>query len=75
MMTTMDLSSDLEQRIVARQMRKSLLDYMNSDAFRPQYTVDVERVADLFTKVAPAINSYTSESPDELKPGYEKKKK
>jgi hypothetical protein len=75
MMTTMDLTSDLGQRVVARQMRHSLLDYMNSDRFNPTYTVDVERVADLFTKVAPPIDSYTTESPDELKPGYEKNKK
>jgi hypothetical protein len=75
MMTTMDLSTDLEHRVVARQMRHSLLDYMNSDRFAPADTVDVERVADLFTKVAPPVNSYTTESPDELKPGYEKKKK
>jgi hypothetical protein len=75
MMTTMDLTSDLEHRVVARQMRHSLLDYMNSEAFAPAYTVDAERVADLFTRVTPPVNSYTSESPDELKPGYEKKKK
>jgi hypothetical protein len=74
MMTTMDLSRDLEHRVAARQLRKSLLDYMNSEAFQPTDTVAVERVAELFTKVAPPVNSYTTESPDELKPGYEKKK-
>jgi hypothetical protein len=74
MMTTMDLSRDLEHRVAARQLRKSLLDYMNSEAFQPADTVAVEQVAELFTKVAPPVNSYTTESPDELKPGYEKKK-
>ncbi len=73
MMTTMDLSSRLEQRVVARQMRKSILDYMNSEEFQPKFTVDVERVADLFTKIAPKVDNYTTESPDELKPGYVKK--
>lgn len=74
-MTTMDLHSDLDNRFVARQMRHSLLEYMQGDSFDPQFAVDVDRVADLFTKVAPAYNSYVNESPDELKPGYEKPKK
>ena len=73
MMTTMDISTRLDQRVVARQMRKSILDYMNSDAFRPAYTVDVERVAELFYKPTPRVDNYTTESPDELKPGYVKK--
>lgn len=75
MMTTMDISHDLDKRVVARQMRKSILDYMNSGDFRPAYAVDVQQVADLFTKPTPKVDSYTTESPDELKPGYEKKKK
>lgn len=73
MMTTMDISTRLDQRVVARQMRKSILDYMNSDAFCPAYTVDVERVAELFYKPTPRVDNYTTESPDELKPGYVKK--
>ena len=68
MMTSMDITSDLDSRIVARQMRKSILDYMNSDRFRPAFTIDAERIADLFTKVAGDVKSYTKGSPDELKP-------
>lgn len=75
MMTTMDIKNKLKDRVVARQMRKSILDYMQSDEFNPAFDVDVERVKELFTKVAPAINSYVNESPDELKPGFEKKAK
>ena len=74
LMTTMNLRSDLGRRVVARQMRSAILDYMHSPDFRPAYEVDVERVADLFTKVAPPVDSYTVESPDELKPGYQKPK-
>ena len=74
LMTTMNLHSDLGRRVVARQMRSAILDYMHSPDFRPAYEVDVERVADLFTKVAPPVDSYTVESPDELKPGYQKPK-
>lgn len=68
MMTTMDIDNNLDSRIVARQMRKAILDYMNSPYFRPQYEVEVERVQDLFTKEAPAVNMFTKGSPDELKP-------
>lgn len=37
---SMDLQSDLDRRIVARQMLHSLLGYMASDAFAPQVEVD-----------------------------------
>ena len=67
-MTTMDLTSAPEQRIVARQMRKAIYDYMNSDDFRPQYDVTPEQIQALFTQEAEAVNSYTKDSPDELKP-------
>ena len=68
MMTSMDITSNPEKRIVARQMHKALLDYMNSDAFRPTTTVQPELIQALFTKVAGDVKSYTKDSPDELKP-------
>ncbi len=68
MMTTMDLTSDPDNRIVARQLYKSILDYMNSDRFRPEHTISASRVTDLLTKAAPGVNMYTHDSPDELKP-------
>lgn len=43
-----DLSSDLDARPVARQMRASLLDYMAGDAFDPQQAVDVAAIHNLF---------------------------
>ena len=67
-MTSMDINNNLEQRIVARQMRASILHYMNSDRFKPAFTIDSQRIADIFTKSAPAVNLYTKDSPDELKP-------
>ncbi|MBQ9641077.1 MAG: beta-glucuronidase [Bacteroidaceae bacterium] len=70
-MTTMDINRDLDKRIVARQMRTSILNYMLSDKFRPQWTIEQERIADLFTKVAGAVNMYTKDSPDELKPALD----
>ena len=55
-------------------MRKAVIAYMQSDDFRPQYTVDLQRVKDLFTKEAPKVNMYTNDSPDELKPKLNTKK-
>ncbi len=68
MMTGMDLTTNPDNRVVARQMHKAILDYMNSDNFRPQTTVQPQHIQELFTKVAGSVNSYTKESPDELKP-------
>lgn len=67
-MTTMDVSNDLDHRLVARQMRKAILDYMSSDDFQPILTIQPQIVTDFFTKSAPAVNMFTKDSPDELKP-------
>jgi hypothetical protein len=42
MVSSADLESDLERRIVARTLRKSVLDYMASDSFDPQVAVSAE---------------------------------
>jgi len=68
LMTTMDISSRLDQRPVARQMRKALLDYMQSKDFNPQLTLTTDIINDFYTKQAPAVNMFTNDSPDELKP-------
>jgi hypothetical protein len=68
LMTTMDISNHLDRRLVARQMRKAIIDYMESDRFRPALTLPVTVISDLFIKTAPAVNMYTKDSPDELKP-------
>jgi hypothetical protein len=41
MVASADLDSDLDQRVVARQLRKSVLDYMDSAGFDPQTTISV----------------------------------
>jgi hypothetical protein len=41
---------------------------MNSDNFRPAEQVDIEIIRNLFIKKAPKIDSFTKDSPDELKP-------
>ena len=65
-MTSMDITSQPEKRIVARQMHKAILDYMNSDAFRPNTRISPEQIQTLFTKIAGDVKSYTKDSPDEL---------
>ena len=67
-MTSMDITSEPEKRVVARQMYKSILDYMQSDRFRPFSTLTPEIISALFTKDAPKVNMFTKESPDELRP-------
>lgn len=68
LMTTMDISSDLDRRLVARQMRKAILEYMAGEAFSPTLSLSEGQVADFFTKQAPPVDMYTNDSPDELKP-------
>jgi hypothetical protein len=68
LMTTMDLSTDLDHRIVARQMRHAILDYMQSADFQPQLTLQPDVINHFFTRQAPPVNMFTNESPDELKP-------
>ncbi|MBR0259246.1 MAG: beta-glucuronidase [Prevotella sp.] len=53
---------------VARQLRYSILRYMASDDFQPTTTVSVDVIRHLFEREAPAVNMFTNESPDELKP-------
>lgn len=68
MMTTMDVTGNLDSRIVARQMNKVIMDYMNSGEFRPKYRVDIEQIRDLFTKETPPFDLHTLQHPDELRP-------
>jgi hypothetical protein len=68
LMTTMDISSDLEHRIVARQMRHAILDYMQSSDFNPSLVLDVQTIRHFYTKQGPKVSMFTNDSPDELKP-------
>ena len=68
MMTTIDLSNHLDTRLVARQLRKSILDYMSSPRFQPTLCVPLKTISDLYEKEAPKVNMFTKDSPDELKP-------
>ena len=68
LMTTMDICNNLDSRPVARQMRRAILKYMTGDDFHPTLTLDSSVITNLFEKQAPAVNMFTKDSPDELKP-------
>ena len=68
LMTTMDITRDLARRPVARQLRQSILSYMQSDRFQPSLRLDPQVLTNLFERTAPPVNMFTRESPDELKP-------
>ena len=68
LMTTMDIQNDLDRRPAARQLRYSILRYMQSGEFQPTTEVSVETIRHLFEREAPRVDMFTKESPDELKP-------
>ena len=68
LMTTMDISHDLDNRPVAQQLRYSILRYIQSSDFQPSTTVSPEVIRHLFEREAPKVNMFTKDSPDELKP-------
>ena len=68
LMTTIDISNQLDKRIVARQLRHSILTYMRSNQFKPSLNLSPEVVSHLFEREAPPVNMFTKDSPDELKP-------
>ena len=70
LMTTMDITHDLDRRHVARQMRRALLDYMQSTDFAPTLELSLEQIEHFYTREAPPVEMFTNESPDELKPKF-----
>jgi len=68
LMTTLDISRNLDSRPVARQLRYSILNYLQSDSFSPAITLPVETIRQLFEQTAPPVDMFTNSSPDELKP-------
>jgi Glycosyl hydrolases family 2, sugar binding domain len=45
---TLDITTDLDSRIVARQLRRSILDYMAGDRFQPRHELSQEDLRTLF---------------------------
>ncbi len=68
-----DLTSDLDKRPVARQMRRSLLDYMAGKQFAPESSLTIQQLDAFFAEPSPlqklgataaADNHHPSHSPD-----------
>ena len=68
LMTTLDITNGLDHRPVARQLRYSVLRYMQSADFQPAITVSPDVIRHLYEREAPRVDMFTSDSPDELKP-------
>ncbi len=68
LMSSTDLESRLDERPAARQLRKSLFEYMQSDEFNPEYSVEMSVIQDIFRKQSERLNFHTNESTDDLKP-------
>jgi hypothetical protein len=68
LMTTIDVTSNLRDRLVARQLRKSIINYMKSPDFKPAITLDESIIRHLYDNEARQVNMFTNDSPDELKP-------
>ncbi len=66
-----DLSTDLDKRPVARQMRHSLRAYMASDAFRPTVRLDRDQVSALFVAPADMWRVGATASADSAHPGFD----
>jgi len=69
LMTSIDLTDSLSERPVAEQLKLSIIKYMQSDKFRPETTVSLQTISDLYNKTADPIEMYSRSSPDELKKG------
>ena len=68
LMTTIDITGRLDARPVARQLRRAILNYMASGDFQPTLELSPDVIGHFFTRRAPAVNMFTNDSPDELKP-------
>ncbi|MHB9055937.1 MAG: exo-beta-1,4-galactosidase [Paludibacteraceae bacterium] len=68
MVCSADIQNNLEKRVVARQLRYSILNYMNSHLFFPENNVTLEAIENLSIKRGEWLDmSITKDSPDELK--------
>ncbi len=66
---SVDLTDDLDASPQARQLRHSLIAYMQSAAFAPRATVDLARLASLFHEAMPLTDA-TVLHVDSAHPGY-----
>lgn len=67
MVCSADLRSKPDKRIVARQLYYSIVNYMNSNLFAPEYNLPLSLIEDISKKQGEKINIQTKDAPDELK--------
>lgn len=67
MVCSADLRSDLSNRPVARQLYYSILKYMSSNIFSPQFSLSIALIEDLSKKEGERLRIETKDAPDELK--------
>ncbi|MFH0988765.1 MAG: sugar-binding domain-containing protein [bacterium] len=69
MVCSSDLQNNIDERPAAKQLFFSLTNYMSSDKFNPKHKIDFSIIEELFEKKErPVFNSYTKQSPNDLRP-------
>lgn len=68
---SMDLETDLDQRPAARQLRRSLLNYMAANSFSPAQQLTVEQLETVFQEPSPYAKLGATVTADSEHPGYE----
>ena len=67
MVCSADISKNLDKRPVARQLRWSILSYMNSPRFIPEWTLNLTLIEDLSRRAGERLDVNNRDAPDELK--------
>ncbi len=68
-----DLSLDIQNKPAAKQLYYSLYNYMCSEEFKPAHRVDFATIKDLLeTPSKQQFDTFTKSTPDELKPNFQK---
>jgi len=65
-----DLTTDLDKRFVARQMRRSLLSYMAGEQFSPQFGMTIEQLRGLFCEPSMVQKLGASAAAESYHPSY-----
>ncbi|AOW09940.1 exo-beta-1,4-galactosidase [Flavobacterium gilvum] len=70
-----DIGPDVQNKPSSKQLFYSLQKYMNSNKFNPKNKLDFELIKDIFVSPSREVfNTYTKDSPDELKPNSNQNK-
>lgn len=70
-----NLGTEVQNKLASKQLFYSLQNYMNSDDFNPKNKVAFEVIQDIMVSPSKEVfNTYTKDSPDELKPNSNQNK-